>query len=86
VRLLHRLIALTRLRLVRNILALYGVRAVDQLLPLMVLPYLARTLGPANWGVFAIAQAFAIYGIVTVEYGFNFSGTRAGGGAGGLGG
>jgi PST family polysaccharide transporter len=77
VRLLHRLIALTRLRLVRNILALYGVRAVDQLLPLMVLPYLARTLGPANWGVFAIAQAFAMYGIVTVEYGFNFSGTRA---------
>jgi polysaccharide transporter, PST family len=74
---LHRLMALTRVRLVRNILALYGVRAVEQLLPLIVLPYLARTLGPTGWGMFAIAQAFAMYGIVTVEYGFGFSGTRA---------
>jgi PST family polysaccharide transporter len=74
---LHRLWALTRVRLVRNILALYGVRAVEQLLPLLVLPYLARVLGPTGWGMFAIAQAFAMYGIVTVEYGFSFSGTRA---------
>jgi PST family polysaccharide transporter len=72
-----RLIALTRARLVRNILALYGVRAVEQLLPLLVLPYLTRMLGPEGWGLFAIAQAFAMYGIVTVEYGFGFSGTRA---------
>jgi PST family polysaccharide transporter len=74
---LDRLMALTRARLVRNILALYGVRAVEQLLPLLVLPYLARMLGPTSWGMFAIAQAFAMYGIVTVEYGFSFSGTRA---------
>jgi PST family polysaccharide transporter len=74
---LDRLMALTRARLVRNILALYGVRAVDQLLPLLVLPYLARMLGATSWGMFAIAQAFAMYGIVTVEYGFSFSGTRA---------
>ncbi len=75
--LLDRLKGLARARLVRNILALYGVRAVEQVLPLMVLPYLARVLGPSGWGVFAIAQAFAMYGIVTVEYGFSFSGTRA---------
>ncbi len=74
---LDRLKGLARARLVRNILALYGVRAVEQVLPLVVLPYLARVLGPEGWGVFAIAQAFAMYGIVTVEYGFSFSGTRA---------
>jgi PST family polysaccharide transporter len=74
---LDRLMALTRARLVRNILAFYGVRAVEQLLPLLVLPYLARTLGPVGWGLFAMANAFAMYGIVTVEYGFSFSGTRA---------
>ena len=34
-----------RFRLVRNILALYGVRAVDQLLPIVVIPYLAGVLG-----------------------------------------
>jgi polysaccharide transporter, PST family len=74
---LDRLKGLARARLVRNILALYGVRAVEQLLPLIVLPYLARTLEPAGWGLFAVAQAFAMYGIVVVEYGFSFSGTRA---------
>ena len=41
------------------------------------MPYLARTLGAEGLGLFAIAQAFAIYGIVTVEFGFGFSGTRA---------
>jgi polysaccharide transporter, PST family len=74
---LDRLKGLARVRLVRNILALYGVRAVEQLLPLIVLPYLARTLEPVGWGLFAVAQAFAMYGIVVVEYGFSFSGTRA---------
>ena len=74
---LDRLKGLVRVRVVRNILALYGVRAVEQLLPLIILPYLARTLEPAGWGMFAIGQAFATYGIVVVEYGFSFSGTRA---------
>ncbi len=74
---LDRLKGLVRVRVVRNILALYGVRAVEQLLPLIILPYLARMLEPAGWGMFAIGQAFAMYGIVVVEYGFSFSGTRA---------
>jgi PST family polysaccharide transporter len=74
---IDRLKGLIRLQPMRNILALYGVRAVEQLLPLVVLPYLARTLGASGWGLFAMAQAFAMYGIVTVEFGFGFSGTRA---------
>jgi polysaccharide transporter, PST family len=74
---IDRLKGLIRLQPMRNILALYGVRAVEQLLPLVVLPYLARTLGVEGWGLFAMAQAFAIYGIITVEFGFGYSGTRA---------
>jgi polysaccharide transporter, PST family len=74
---IKRLKGLIGLQLVRNILALYGVRAVNQLLPLVVIPYLARVLGPTGWGLVAFAQAFAMYGIVTVEYGFEFAGTRA---------
>jgi len=74
---IDRLRGLVRLQPMRNILALYGVRAIEQLLPLVVLPYLARTLGVEGWGLFAMAQAFAMYGIVTVEFGFGFSGTRA---------
>jgi PST family polysaccharide transporter len=74
---IERLRGLMRRQLVRNILALYGVRVVNQLLPLLVIPYLARVLGPTGWGLVAFAQAFAMYGIVTVEYGFEYSGTRA---------
>ena len=71
------LVRLSRTRLARNIFALYVVRAANQLLPLIVIPYLARVLGPSGWGLVAFAQAFAMYGIITVEYGFEFSGTRA---------
>jgi PST family polysaccharide transporter len=71
------LMRLSRTRLARNIFALYVVRAANQLLPLIVIPYLARVLGPSGWGLVAFAQAFAMYGIITVEYGFEFSGTRA---------
>jgi PST family polysaccharide transporter len=74
---IERLKGLIRRQLVRNILALYGVRVVNQLLPLVVIPYLARVLGPSGWGLVAFAQAFAMYAIVTVEYGFEFAGTRA---------
>ena len=42
----------------------------------MTVPYLSRVLGPASWGLLAMAQAFAMYGSLIVEYGFIFSGTR----------
>jgi PST family polysaccharide transporter len=74
---IERVKGVLRLRLVRNILALYGVRAVDQLLPIVVIPFLARVLGADGWGLVASAQALAIYGIITVEYGFELAGTRA---------
>jgi len=68
---------LVRFRLVRNIASLYALRAADQLMPLLVIPYLARVLEPTGWGLVAMAQSLAIYGIITVQYGFEFSGTRA---------
>ena len=66
--------ALPWLQLVRNVAALYGVRLVDQLLPILVIPFLARVLGAEGWGLVAAAQALAVYGIVTVEYGFELAG------------
>lgn len=74
---LDRLRDLVRRRLARNIAALYALRAVDQLVPILVIPYLARVLGPSGWGLVAMAQSLAVYGIITVQYGFEFSGTRA---------
>ena len=48
----------------------------NYLLPLLTLPYLSRVLGPSSWGLLAMAQAFAMYGGLVVEYGFIFYGTR----------
>ena len=66
-----------RARLVRNVLALYSVRAFEQLLPLFVLWYLTGMLSLEGMNLFLFANAFAMYGIAVVEYGFIFSGTRA---------
>jgi len=43
---------------------------------LITVPYLSRVLGPASWGLLAMAQAFATYGGLVIEYGFIYYGTR----------
>jgi polysaccharide transporter, PST family len=70
---MHRL---SRSQLVHNISALYGVHVARYLLPLIVVPYLARVLSPSGWGKVAFAQGFAAYLTLIVEYGFNLSATR----------
>jgi PST family polysaccharide transporter len=68
---------LLRSRLAWNATARSGLNAANRLLPLLILPFLARVLGPESWGVVAIAQSIALYGIVLIQYGFELSGTRA---------
>ncbi|MVN87156.1 oligosaccharide flippase family protein [Deinococcus sp. HMF7620] len=60
----------------RNIAALYGVQLATYLLPLLTVPFLARTLGPQAWGALAIAQAFGGVVCLLVDYGFDLSATR----------
>jgi PST family polysaccharide transporter len=62
--------------LLRNIAALYGVQIATFVLPLITVPFLARTLGPHAWGALAIAQAFGGLVGLLVDYGFDLSGTR----------
>lgn len=61
---------------VHNVLALYGVNISNYFIPLITVPYLARVLGPKEWGMVAFAQAFGQYIILVVEYGFDLSATR----------
>ncbi|MCL6444675.1 MAG: flippase [Alicyclobacillus sp.] len=60
----------------QNVVALYGVNLGNYVFPLITTPYLARVLGPEEWGVIAFTQAFAQYINLIVEYGFDLSGTR----------
>jgi len=63
-------------RVARNAMILYGVQGCNYMLPILVLPYLARVLGPARWGMVVLAQALAGYVGLVVEYGFDLSATR----------
>ena len=67
---------LLRGRTAQNLLALYGVQVANYLLPLLMLPYLARVLGPSGFGVLAVGQSLAQYFSLVVEYGYSLSATR----------
>jgi PST family polysaccharide transporter len=60
----------------RNTLALYGIQFTGYVIPLLTLPYLARVLGAAEFGLLLFAQSFALWVSITLEYGFNLSATR----------
>ncbi len=68
--------ARARAALLYDIIAVYGIHFANQALPLITVPYLSRTLGPAGWGLLAMAQSFGMYGNLVVDYGFVYSATR----------
>jgi len=57
--------------------ALFAGQALGLIAPLIVVPYLARVLGPAAWGPVLTVQALANWLIVILEFAFDLSGTRA---------
>jgi PST family polysaccharide transporter len=67
---------LVRNQLARNAAALYSVQFVRKLLPLVIVPYMARVLGPAGWGMVAFMQSLAEIVVLVIEFGFNLSATR----------
>ncbi|WP_461786004.1 oligosaccharide flippase family protein, partial [Prosthecobacter sp.] len=73
---MSKIIQLLRQKLVQNALALYGVTIANALLPLVLIPYLARVLRPDAWGMVLFAQTAAIWLGLLVEYGFAYSATR----------
>ena len=74
---------LTRVRelgqspLARTIFSLYVVQGLNYILPLTVLPFLLRVLGPRHYGAVAFAQSLMTYAVITTDFGFNLSATRA---------
>lgn len=59
-----------------NVAALSVLQFVTYLLPIIIIPYLFRVLGPEKFGLIAFAQAFVQYFIILTDYGFNISATK----------
>ena len=60
-----------------NFFSLTTLQTVNYILPLLVLPYLVRTIGPGKFGLIAFAQALVQYFMILTDYGFSLSATRA---------
>lgn len=60
-----------------NFASLSSLQAITYVLPIIILPYLFRTLGPEKFGLIAFAQAFIQYFMILTDYGFSISATKA---------
>ncbi len=60
----------------KNIGWMYGLKAVDYIFPLLLIPYLIRTIGVGNYGLLTTVQAFMGYLSIVVSYGFELTATR----------
>lgn len=67
---------LERRVVMHNAAALSLLQVITYLLPLLIIPYLFRVLGPDKFGLIAFAQAFIQYFIIMTNYGFNISATK----------
>jgi O-antigen/teichoic acid export membrane protein len=70
------LVQFWRRPLVSNALSLYAVQGLNYLVPLLLVPYLLRALGPHSYGAIAFAQALMGYAAVVTDYGFNLTAAR----------
>jgi PST family polysaccharide transporter len=60
----------------KNVAFLSAIQAVSYILPVIILPYLFRILGPDHFGLISFAQAFVQYFSILTDYGFSVSATK----------
>lgn len=59
-----------------SVSSLYALQIATLVLPLVLLPFLTRRLGPDVWGILAIQTSLSTLMIVVIEFGFGFGATR----------
>lgn len=66
----------TKKRLIGNTLSLTSIQAINFIVPLVVLPYIVRTVGIEKFGLISFAQIFVLFFVLLVDFGFNISATK----------
>ncbi len=59
-----------------NIFFLVGQQGINYLVPLVILPYLVRVLGPSGYGVLGLSFTIIQYIVLFTDFGFNLSSSR----------
>lgn len=62
--------------IIKNSIYLYLVHGINLLLPILILPYLLKTLSTESFGKYSFAFAFAQLVILFIDFGFNLSVTK----------
>lgn len=60
----------------KNIFYLVVIQGLNFLVPLLIFPYLARTLGTVNFGKLSFATTVILYCNIFIDYGFTLSATK----------
>lgn len=63
-------------RLLENIFSMVTLRAMEYILSFILIPYLLRVLGPAQYGAIAFMQGIIGYFNLCINYGFNMTAPR----------
>lgn len=63
-------------RLIKNFISLALIQGTNFILPLLIIPYLIRTVGIEKFGIISLAQVVVLYFVIFSEYGFNLSATK----------
>jgi polysaccharide transporter, PST family len=62
--------------IMHNVAFLSGLQLISFILPLIVLPFLFRVIGPERFGLVFFSQALMQYLIILTDYGFNITATK----------
>lgn len=66
----------SRSSILTNATSLLILQIANYIIPLIIFPYLVRTLGTEKFGLLAFSQAFTQYFIIFTDYGFDLTATR----------
>lgn len=62
--------------ILKNLFSLGFVQGINLIIPLIVTPYLVKTIGVSNFGTVALAQSIVAFLVLFVDFGFNVTSVR----------